>query len=100
MVQTDGGITEEFKVRVGLQQGSTLSPLLFLIVMYRVSKKVRGGLSLEVLYADDLVLMAQSLDELRDKLRKWKRYEGYEYEGQGDESKFREDKGDVGRGPG
>ena len=26
-----------------------------------------------MLYADDLALMAQDLDELRDKLRKWKR---------------------------
>ncbi len=72
VVQTDDGITEEFEVGVGVHQGSALSPLLFIIVMDRVSKRVRGGLPWELLYADDLVLMAQSLDELRDRLNKWK----------------------------
>ena len=72
-VQTDVGMTDEFKVGVGLHQGSALSPLLFIIVMDRVCRKVRGGLPWELLYADDLVLMAQSLDELKDKLNNWKR---------------------------
>ena len=70
---TDDGVTEEFEVGVGLHQGSALSPLLFIIVMDRVSRKVRGGLPWELLYADDLVLMAQDLEELKERLRKWKR---------------------------
>ena len=73
VVQTDDGLTEEFEVGVGLHQGSALSPVLFIIVMDRVCRKIRGGLPWELLYADDLALMAQDLDELRDKLRKWKR---------------------------
>ena len=73
VVQTDDGRTEEFEVGVGLHQGSALSPLLFIIVMDRVCKKVRGGLPWELLYADDLILTAFSRDELIDKLRKWKR---------------------------
>ena len=56
---------------LGYIRGQALSPLLFIIVMDRVSRKVRG--TAELLYADDLVLMAQDLDELRDRLRKWKR---------------------------
>jgi len=73
VVLTDDGVTEEFEVGVGLHQGSALSPLLFIIVMDRVSRKVRGGLPWELLYADDLVLMAQDLEELKERLRKWKR---------------------------
>ena len=72
-MQTDNDRTEEFEVEVGLPQGSALSPLLFIIVMDRVCKKARGGLPFELLYADDLILMAYSRDELIDKLRKWKR---------------------------
>ena len=42
VVLTDDGVSEEFEVGVGLHQGSALSPLLFIIVMDRVSRKVRG----------------------------------------------------------
>ena len=34
------GITEEFKVEVGLHQGSALSPLLFVMVMDRLTDEV------------------------------------------------------------
>jgi hypothetical protein len=40
--------------------------------MEAVTKEVRGGLPWELLYADDLVLMAETLGELSEKLRKWK----------------------------
>ncbi len=40
--------------------------------MEAVTQEVRGGLPWELLYADDLVLMAESWDELRVKLVKWK----------------------------
>ena len=43
VVLTDDGVSEEFEVGVGLHQGSALSPLLFIIVMDRVSRKVRGA---------------------------------------------------------
>ena len=69
---TDDGVTEDFEVGVGLHQGSALSPLLFIIVMDRVSRKIRR-LPWELLYADDLVRMAQALKEMTDRLRKWKR---------------------------
>ena len=42
VVLTDDGVTEEFAVGVGLHQGSALSPLLFIIVMDSVSRKVWG----------------------------------------------------------
>ena len=41
VVRTDAGLSESFEVRVGLDQGSVLSPLLFAAVIYVVSSEVR-----------------------------------------------------------
>ena len=60
------------QVKVGLHQGSVLSPLLFIIVMEVLSQNVKEGLPWELLYADDLVLIAESIDELREKMKAWK----------------------------
>ena len=46
---------------VGLHQGSVLSPLLFSAVMDVVSSEARSGLPSELLYADDLVIMAPTM---------------------------------------
>jgi Reverse transcriptase (RNA-dependent DNA polymerase) len=71
-VRTGDGLGEWFEVLVGLRQGSALSPLLFIIVMDIVSKEIKEGLPWELLNADDLVLMAQSENDIKEKLRKWK----------------------------
>ena len=72
VVRTSVGETEPFEVKVGLHQGSILSPLLFIIVMDVVTREIREGLPWELLYADDLVLIAESEDELKQKLKIWK----------------------------
>jgi len=51
---------------------SVLSPLLFTIVLEALTRKCRGGLPWELLYADDLVLLAYSETELKEKIRIWK----------------------------
>jgi len=71
-VKTHEGSSDHFEVKVGLHQGSVLSPLLFVSVMEVNMRKARSGLPWELLYADDLVLIARSEEELREKLRKWK----------------------------
>jgi len=71
MMKLNGRVSRGFSVKVGVHQGSVLSPLLFIIVMEALSKNFRG-LSMELLYADDLVSMADSEDELVQKIRKWK----------------------------
>ena len=55
-----------------MHHGSVLSPLLFIIVLKALFREFREGLSMELLYADDLVLMAESEELLMEKLRKWK----------------------------
>ena len=45
---------------MGVHQGSVLSPLLFIIVLEALSREFREGLPMELLYADDLLLMAES----------------------------------------
>ena len=72
MVKLSGRVSKGFGVKVGVHQGSVLSPLLFIIVMEALSRKFRGGLPMELLYADDLVLMAESEELLMVKLSKWK----------------------------
>lgn len=70
-VRTKFGDSHRFNVDVGVHQGSVLSPLLFAIVMNAVSEPSKLGLPYELLYADDLLLMAHSMEELQSKLLSW-----------------------------
>ena len=63
-IGTIGTIGDPFPVKVGVHQGSVPSPLLFIIVLEALSREFRTGLPWELLYADDLVLMADSIEEL------------------------------------
>ena len=60
VVRTTEGDSKAFNVKVGLHQGSVLNPLPFVIVMEMISRQLRAGLPLELLYADDLILMTES----------------------------------------
>ena len=66
------GYSEEFEVKVGVHQGSVLSPLLFIIVLEALSREFRSGVPWEDLYADDLVIIAESLEECVRRLLTWK----------------------------
>ena len=57
------GFSKEFEVKVGVHQGSVLSPLLFIIMLEALSCEFRAGVPWEDLYADDLVIIADSLEE-------------------------------------
>ena len=58
----DCELSEEFDVNVGMYQGSVLSPFLFAMVVDVVTEFVREGALSELLYADDLVLMSETID--------------------------------------
>ena len=48
VVKTDAGLSKSFDVKVGLHQGSVMSPLLFAVVMDVVSSDARSGLPFRV----------------------------------------------------
>ncbi|RUS73530.1 hypothetical protein EGW08_018715 [Elysia chlorotica] len=59
-VRVGDGYSEEFEVKVGVYQGSVLTPLLFIVVLEALSREFRSGVPWEDLYADDLVIIAES----------------------------------------
>ena len=65
------GTSNEFGVRIGVHQGFVLSPLILAIVVDVVTEHAEGLLN-EILFADDLVLMSESLDDLRERFQRWK----------------------------
>ena len=52
-----------------MHQGSVLSPLLFILVLEALSRQFRTGVPWELLYADDLAVMADSLEECVARLK-------------------------------
>ena len=71
-VRVSCNLSEEFSVKVGLHQGSCLSPLLFIMLLETLSQEFRTGCPRENLYADDMVIITESLEELQEKLIHWK----------------------------
>ena len=71
-VRVNNTYSDEFGVKVGVHQGSVLSPLLFVIVLEALSCEFRTGTPWELLYADDLVISAETEEELKMRLNKWK----------------------------
>ena len=57
------GYSEEFEVKVGVHQGSVLGPLLFIIVLEALSREFNSGVPWEDLYADDIVIITESLEK-------------------------------------
>ena len=72
VVRTDAGLSESFEVKVGLHQGSVPSPLLFAALMDVVSSEARSGLPSELLYADDLLIMAPTMEQLGRRVADWR----------------------------
>ncbi|KAK3508699.1 hypothetical protein QTP70_004214 [Hemibagrus guttatus] len=66
------GQTEEFKVEVGLHQGSTLSPFLFAIVMDQLSEEVRQESPWTMMFADDIVICSESREQVEENLERWR----------------------------
>ena len=66
------GAPEEFDIKIGLRQGSVLSPLLFIAVLDPISRTtaIKDAMK-EVLYADDLALVANGKQDLQETPEEW-----------------------------
>ena len=72
--------SEKFDIKVEVlshqaftqHEGSVLSPLLFVVVIKALSQVCQRGCPRELLYADDLVIMDESLDGLLNQFPVWK----------------------------
>ena len=60
-VRTSAGVSESFKVSVGVHQGSALSPFLFTVIMDRMSEKFRKEAPWNMMFADEVVICAPEL---------------------------------------
>ena len=60
-VSVGSEISEEFSVTISLRQGSSLSPLMFIMVIELVSRKVSLKCSMgRMFHADDLVVVVET----------------------------------------
>nr|XP_033493144.1 uncharacterized protein LOC117263658 [Epinephelus lanceolatus] len=66
------GVTEEFKVEVGLHQGSALCPFFFAMVMDRLTDEVRQECPWTMMFADDIVICSESREQVEENLERWR----------------------------
>ena len=66
-VRVGSAYFEEFEVKVGVHQGSVLTPLLFAIVVDVITENARRGVMNELTYADDLVIMSETMEDLKER---------------------------------
>ena len=69
-VRSTVGTTEKFKVKVGLHQGSALSPYVFDIVMDVITSEVREEVPWCAMFADDIVLVDLTREGVQRKLER------------------------------
>ena len=68
---TEFRLTEPFPVKVGLHQGLALSPFIFTVIIEQIFKSIWETVPWYMLFADDIVLVAETRDEVSNKLDEW-----------------------------
>ena len=71
-VGVDSVSSEELVAKVGIHRGSVLSPFIFAVVVDVVTEFAREGALSELLYADDLVLISETIKGLMNTFLNWK----------------------------
>ena len=64
VIRSNSAVRDKFSVKTGVHEGSVLSPLLFIIVLESLLRECRNILPQEICYVDNLVIIAESLEEL------------------------------------
>lgn len=65
-VRSESGMSDSFEVRIGVHQGSALSPYLFILVMDEVLKGVIKEAPWCMLFADDIVIIGETVEEVSE----------------------------------
>ena len=71
-VRCGAGDCVEFDVRVGLHQGSALSPFLFILLLDVLTEGMRRRIPWSILYADDGFLCGTDDEELNREAEEWR----------------------------
>ena len=71
-VQTRIGLTGKITVRVGLHQGSSLSPYLFDMILDVMGRGIKEQSPWCMLFADDILLCSTRRDHVERKLEEWR----------------------------
>ena len=71
-VRTSDVDTDDFPIKIGLHEGSALSPYLFALVMDEVTRDIQGDIPWCMLFADDVVLVDDSRTGVNRKLELWR----------------------------
>ncbi len=66
------GMTDWFKVKVRLHQGSALSPFLFAMVMDRLTDGIREEPPWTMMFLDDIVMCSESREQVEVSLERWR----------------------------
>jgi len=64
--------TSDFPLKIGLHQGSALSPYIFTLVVDEVTRDIQGEIPWCMLFADDVVLIDESMIGVDRKLELWR----------------------------
>ncbi|KAK6763040.1 hypothetical protein RB195_023658 [Necator americanus] len=71
VVRCAAGTSRPFPVQAGVHQGSSLSPLLFILCTDTITKEIQKQHPWTLLFADDVMLASESRDDLQKQVQSW-----------------------------
>ena len=66
-VRTSRGVIDDFCVSIGLHERSALSPFIFTLIMYELTKGIQDEVPWFMLFVDDIVLIDESREGVNAK---------------------------------